>query len=39
MLRLGLCFLISCASAAELTVGRGDFKNIGEGVAALKAET
>ena len=38
MLRLGLCLLISCASAAELTVGPGDFKTIGEGVAALKAE-
>ncbi|MBL9181172.1 MAG: hypothetical protein JNN17_03465 [Verrucomicrobiaceae bacterium] len=37
MLRLGLCFLISCASAAELTVGPGGFKTIGEGVAALKA--
>lgn len=37
MLRLGLCFLIACASAAELTVGPGGFKTIGEGVAALKA--
>ena len=37
MLRLGLCSLISCASAAELTVGPGGFKTIGEGVAALKA--
>jgi parallel beta-helix repeat protein len=37
MLRLGLCFLISCASAAELTVGPDGFKTIGEGVAALKA--
>jgi parallel beta-helix repeat protein len=37
MLRLGLCFLISFASAAELTVGPGGFKTIGESVAALKA--
>lgn len=37
MLRLGLCLLISCASAAELTVGPGGFKTISEGVAALKA--
>jgi parallel beta-helix repeat protein len=37
MLRLTLCFLISCSSAAELTVGPGGFKTIGEGVAALKA--
>lgn len=37
MLRFGLCFLISCASAAEITVGPGGFKTISEGVAALKA--
>ena len=36
MLRLGLCFLISCASAAELAVGPTSFKTIGEGVAELK---
>ncbi|MBK8035708.1 MAG: right-handed parallel beta-helix repeat-containing protein [Verrucomicrobiaceae bacterium] len=37
MFRLGLCFLISCASAADLTVGPQGFKTIGEGVAELKA--
>ena len=37
MLRLGLFFLISFASAADLTVGCGALKTIGEGVAALKA--
>jgi hypothetical protein len=37
MFRFGLCLIPVFVSAAELTVGPGGFKTIGEGVAALKA--